>query len=44
LVVPQVFSNALANGFAYDDVGIITDNPGILSLETLPTAVFRTPY
>ena len=39
-----VFGNALANGFAYDDVHIVVDNTGIQSLETLPTAVFKTPY
>ncbi len=39
-----VFGNALANGFAYDDVHIVVDNTGIQSLATLPTAVFKTAY
>jgi len=44
VVAALVFGNALANGFAYDDENIVANNVGIQSLETLPTAVFKTPY
>ena len=44
LVATLVFGNSLANGFAYDDDRIVVDNVGIQSLETLPAAVFETPY
>lgn len=38
-----VHLNALGNGFAYDDVHIIVENPGIQQLETLPEAL-TVPY
>lgn len=37
------FLNSLDNGFAYDDLPIIQENPAIQSLETLPEAVM-SPY
>jgi tetratricopeptide (TPR) repeat protein len=38
-----VYLSALGNGFAYDDVHIIQENPGIQQLETLPHAL-TIPY
>jgi tetratricopeptide (TPR) repeat protein len=38
-----VYANSLKNDFAYDDVHIILDNPGIQSLEALPGALTE-PY
>jgi tetratricopeptide (TPR) repeat protein len=34
-----VFANSLTNDFAYDDLHIIAENPGIHSLRTLPDAL-----
>ena len=44
VVAGLVFANSLANGFAYDDVVVVANNPGIQSLATLPAAVFKAPY
>jgi tetratricopeptide (TPR) repeat protein len=38
-----VYANSLRNDFAYDDLHIITENPGIQSLATLPEALTE-PY
>lgn len=42
-VAVLAFLNALGNGFAFDDLHILLENPGIQSLETLPGALVR-PY
>ncbi len=38
-----VYANSLLNGFAYDDLNIILNNPGLHSLATLPHAI-AAPY
>jgi len=42
-VAVLIFLNSLENGFAFDDIQIILENPGIHSLETLPEALI-SPY
>ncbi len=37
------YANSILNGFAYDDLNIITKNPAIQSLTTLPGAILK-PY
>ena len=43
VVAGLVYLNALANGFAYDDIHIVENNTAIHQLETLPEALV-TPY
>lgn len=43
LLALAAYANSLANGFAYDDVGVIVDHPRIQSLDSLPR-VFTEPY
>ena len=43
ILAAAVSANSLGNGFAYDDVHIISENTGIQSLETLPGALVA-PY
>lgn len=43
LIAFLVYANSIGNGFAYDDVFIIENNPRVHSLSQLPQA-FSTPY
>ena len=42
LVAGLVYANSLGNGFAYDDVPIIENNPTIQTLDELPTAILSS--